>query len=129
MEFFLNFEKPHISVKVFNFLEQNIKEDEARNNLMRLTKGLKLQYKEANACIETLLKALTMEDGAEDIPFVIKKNGDDDLGDESLNSVTNGADQANQSDPGEGTSKDALKAGMKKAERNITAPTNNQKQK
>ena len=57
----------HISVKVFNFLEQNIKEDEARTNLARLTKGLKLQYKEANAFIETLLKALTMEDGDEDI--------------------------------------------------------------
>ena len=55
MEFFLNFDKPHISEKVLNFLEININEEEARKNLARLTKGLKLQYKEANAFILTVV--------------------------------------------------------------------------
>ena len=32
-----------------------------------------LQYKDANAFIELILKALTIEDGKDDIPFVCKK--------------------------------------------------------
>ena len=75
MEFFLNFDKPHISEKVLNFLEINIDEEEARKNLARLTKG---QYKEANAFIDTLLKALSIEDGKEDIPFVPKKTSEEE---------------------------------------------------
>ena len=51
MEFFLNFDKPHISEKVLNFLEININEEEARKNLARLTKGLKLQYKVIIICV------------------------------------------------------------------------------
>ena len=87
MEFFLNFDKPHISEKVINFLEININEEEAKANMARLTKGLKLQYKEANAFIETLLKALTIEDGKSDSPFVPKKpteDGKDVINDESF---------------------------------------------
>ena len=34
--------------------------------MARITKGLKLPYTEANAFIETLLKALTIEDGKAD---------------------------------------------------------------
>ena len=66
--------------------KQNIKKEEAKGNLARLTKGLKLQYKEANAFIDMLLKALTIEDGEEDIPFIIKKNSEKEFTDESFNS-------------------------------------------
>ena len=107
MEFYLNFDKSHISAKVFNFLDLNIKEEEAKMNMARLKKGLKLQYKEANAFIETLLRALTLEDGEEDIPFVTKKS---EFEDESFHSTLNGGTNTNNkgtspTDPGEGSSK------------------------
>ena len=41
--------------------------------MSRLNKGLKLQYKDANAFIEMILKALTIEDGKEDVPFIPNK--------------------------------------------------------
>ena len=49
MEIFCNFDKQHISEKVMNFLEININDEEAKKNFARLSKGLKLPYKEANA--------------------------------------------------------------------------------
>ena len=78
MEFFFNFDKPHINEKVINFLEINIHEEDAKKNLARITKGLTLQYKEANAFIEILLKALTIEDGKPDNPLVPKKINDEE---------------------------------------------------
>ena len=114
MEIFLNFEKPHISTKVFNFLEHNFKDDEAKKNLARLSKGLKLPYKEANAFIDSLLCAISLEDGEEDIPFIPKKSGDEDpskdpLTDESFqNSLpgSNGTIPPQPNEPVQGTSKD-----------------------
>ena len=81
MEFYLNFDKPHVSEKVFNFLEININEENAKKNLARLAKGQKLLYKEANEFIHTLLKALTIEDGKEDLPFVPSKINEGEKGD------------------------------------------------
>ena len=83
----MNFNKPHISAKVFNFLELNLKDEEAKKNLARLTKGLKLQYKEANAFIDTLLNAITMNDGEEDVPFIIKKIAEENGIDDPLNDI------------------------------------------
>ena len=94
MEFFLNFDKPHISEKVINFLEINISDEEAKGNLARISKGLKLSYKEANAFIDTILKAMTIEDGKADIPFTTKKSNED--GKEELVEVSNDTQKSTQ---------------------------------
>ena len=107
MEFYLNFDKPHVSEKVFNFLEININEENAKKNLARLAKGQKLLYKEANEFIHTLLKALTIEDGKEDLPFVPSKINEGEKGDSQVDSPpiqpltqpgTSGAQQAKGSE-------------------------------
>ena len=115
MEFYLNFNKPHISAKVFNFLELNLKDDEAKKNLARLTKGLKLQYKEANAFIDTLLYALTMNDGEVDTPFIIKKSNEDGGSDDPFSDIASQIPPADNShpkeiDPTQGTSSAAIVA-------------------
>ena len=48
------------------FLETNLQQEEDKKSFARILKGNKLLYKEANAFIETLLKALTIEDGRVD---------------------------------------------------------------
>ena len=66
----MNFDKTEISTKVMEFLEINLTQEEDKKNFARLLRGKKLLYKEANSFIETLLKALTIEDGKEDTSFV-----------------------------------------------------------
>ena len=79
MEFFLNFDKKEISAKVMDFLEINLNSEEDKKSFARIQKGNKLYYKEANLFIETILKALTIEDGKEDLPFVPKKVQEDSI--------------------------------------------------
>ena len=69
----MNFDKAAISSKVMEFLEISLTHEEDKKSFARLLKGNKLLYKEANAFIETLLRALTIKDGKEDIPFIPKK--------------------------------------------------------
>ena len=66
----MNFDKSIISSKVMEFLEINLTQDEDKFFFARLLKGNKLLYKEANSFIETLLRALTIVDGKEDLPFL-----------------------------------------------------------
>ena len=70
MEFFMNFDKQAISSKVMEFLEINLNQEEDKKSFARLLRGNKLLYKEATAFIETLLRAFTIEDGKEDIPYI-----------------------------------------------------------
>ena len=58
--------KPQYMKQIFVHLTQ----EEDKKNFARLLRGKKLLYKEANSFIETLLKALTIEDGKEDTSFV-----------------------------------------------------------
>ena len=81
----MNFDKTEISAKVMEFLEINLNQEEDKKSFARLLKGNKLLYKEADAFIDTLLKALTIMDGKEDVPFVPKKDKTEELNeDESL---------------------------------------------
>ena len=91
MEFFLNFDKTQISLKVLEFLETNLNAEEDKKSFARIMKGNKLQYKEANAFLDTLLRALTIEDGMEDIPFVVTKISDDGFQDESFRQALAGS--------------------------------------
>ena len=77
MKLAMNFDKNIISSKVMEFLEINLNQEEDKKNFARLLKGNKLLYKEANSFIETLLKALTIVDGKDDIPFIPRKAQDE----------------------------------------------------
>ena len=67
----MNFDKTTISSKVMEFLEINLIQEEDKKNFARLLKGNKLLYKEANSFIETLLRALTIEDGKADTTYAV----------------------------------------------------------
>ena len=79
MDLFMNFDKTTISSKVMEFLEINLTGEEDKKSFSRLLTVNKLLYKEANAFIETLLKALTIEDGKEDTPFLPRKITDENI--------------------------------------------------
>ena len=83
----MNFDKGVISSKVMEFLEINLTLEEDKKNFARLLKGNKLLYKEANSFIETLLKAITIEDGKEDTPFVLRKVQDESIAVKKLSSI------------------------------------------
>ena len=80
----MNFDKLAISSKVMEFLEININQEEDKKNFARLLKGNKLNYNDANAFIVTILRALTIEDGKEDIPFVPRKVQEESATDEKI---------------------------------------------
>ena len=54
----MNFDKAAISTKVMELLEINLNQEEDKKTFARLLKGNKLNYNEANAFIETILRAL-----------------------------------------------------------------------
>ena len=93
----MNFDKTEISTKVMEFLEINLTQEEDKKNFARLLRGKKLLYKEANSFIETLLKALTIEDGKEDTSFVprtiTEKTTNDTIADESFQQSLTGANE------------------------------------
>ena len=99
MEFFLNFDKKDISAKVMEFLEINIDQEDDKKSFARILKGNKLYYKEANLFIETLLRALTIEDGKEDKPFSPRKASDEGLGDDPTLSQLNKMNEASNNLP------------------------------
>ena len=96
MEFYLNFDKDAVSTKVMEFLEINLTNEEDKKSFSRLLKGNKLLYKEANAFIDTLLRALTIEDGKDDIPFVPRKVLDETIVDETFQQSLTGASDPNK---------------------------------
>ena len=61
---------------MIKFLDSNISDEGIKKSLARISKGNKLQYMEANVIVELLLKAMTIEDGEEDVPIVTKKSND-----------------------------------------------------
>ena len=123
MELFLNFDKNFISEKVIKFLESNTSDDGIKNSLKRICQGKKLQYMEANVVVDMLLKALTIEDGKEDVPISNKKSNEELL-DETFNAIaaTQGSQSEKDSDPAQGTSSDDIVTHDTKLEKKVSAP-------
>ena len=86
MEIFFNFNKAFISSKVITFLEENITNDEDKKSLAKLKGNKKLPYKEANSLLQSILRAIVIEDGEEEVPInectQTKVGGDDTVMDE-----------------------------------------------
>ena len=79
MEFLLDFNKTQKSTKVLKFLkflEANIpkEQDEAIKSVVRLLKGNKVQYKEANELLDIILGAIIFNDREEDELIVEEKD-------------------------------------------------------
>ena len=86
-----DFDKPTISKGILNFLSENLKEDPDTNrdvvkknlkeSLAILAKGKKLDYGSANNLLHTVLRALNLEDSAEEdeIALIQTQPADDDL--------------------------------------------------
>ena len=69
MEIFFNFKKSFVSSKVIKFLEENDSNEDDKKSLAKLAKGKKLPYKEANSLLISILKAIVIEDGEEDVAY------------------------------------------------------------
>lgn len=129
----MDFDKKETSSKVMEFLKINLKEDEDKKSFSRLLRGNKLLYKEANDFIETLLRALVINDGKEDPPFVPRKYTEDLAGGEPINPFSKLIAGEEKADEGEIPEDETLTQHTKnanvgsKSNQNLNVISNNKK--
>ena len=80
MEFLMDFKKTSISKNVGKFLQDNLKDEKDKESLQNIITEKALLKNDAINLLITILQALTIPDGEEDIPFIIIKKGAEDNG-------------------------------------------------
>lgn len=95
MDIQLNFDKKTISIRLYKFLAENMKEEGERRSIMRLMNKKKLAYQDANQLIQGLLSAMVMEEAGaeeeEEEEFVIAPESDGNLDSQSTSQVQSGS--------------------------------------
>ena len=71
MDIKINFEKPEISKNVIKFLEANFINEDDKKSILRIEKGNKLSYMDANSLIQSILNLPFNQQKAESIFLIL----------------------------------------------------------